>query len=274
MLTFNNHNLMLLTQFALKGKPLIGVVKVTELLNNELYAFDILIKAVLTSEQELIELARKISHENKIGLNLINAVGAYIYNIKDINSNDDFIHKSKYLLTNLAHHLYSTQMVGGSYRKAVKGFIATVENEDKTLSINLTRKFYRYWKAANRQVVESNKKEVLNQFDQKKTLIQLWDNVEAEFFSHLEICLVTQCTESLVDLGLEEKDIVLSSKFAKLITVGLRDEKATSDATYRDAINRTQILLKSDELKKLFLLVSREYYYLWIGNIPKMLRFM
>ena len=271
MLTLNNHNLMLLTQFALKAKPLIGVVKVTELFNNELYTFDILTKAVLTEELVLVDLSKKISYEYKIGFNLINAIASYIHNISHINSNDDFIHKSKSLLTKLANHLYGVKIGGAYYRLAVEAFLLNVENEDKTFSINLARKFYRYWKAANRLVDESNRNEDLKLIDQKKAFIKLWDELDAVFFSHLEMCLLTQYTDSLLNIGLTEKNIVLNSRIAKLIMFELRNEKLTSDDTYRDAINKTQMLFKNEKLEKLFLIVSRELYHFWLGNTTKIL---
>ena len=273
MLALNYHNLMLLTQFALKAKPLIGVVKVSEMLNNELYTLDILIKATVTGELELIELSRKISHECRLGFNLINAIASYIYNINDINSNVDFVFKSKSLLARFAKHLHGIKINKASYRLAVEGFLLIVEKEDRTFSINMTRKFYRYWKASNRLVDESEQKNI-HVMAQKKALTLLWYNIDAQFFSNLEICQLTQYTDSLVVKGLTEKDIVLSSKIAKVIMIELRHEKATSDDTYRDAINRTQVQFKGEELEKLFLIVSREFYHSWVGNTPKILSVM
>lgn len=270
MLALNYNNLVLLNQFALKAKPFIGAVKVTEMFNNELYTLDILIKGAVTGELEVVELSRKISHECRIGFNLINAIASYIYNINTINNNIDFVSKSKFLLTRFANHLYGIKISGASYRLAVEGFLSKVENEDKTFTINMARKFYRYWKAANKLVDESNQKD-LNPIAQKKVFIQLWENIDAHFFSHLEICQLTQYTDSLLDKGLSEKDIVLSSKIAKIIIIELRNEKATSDDTYRDAIDRTQVKFKSEDLEKLFLIVSREFHHSWLGNIPKAL---
>ena len=129
---------MLLTQFTLKAKPLIGVVKVSEMLNIELYSLDILIKATVTGELELVDLFRKISHECRKDYNLINGISSYIYNINVNNSNIDFISKSKSLLTRFADHLYCIKFNGTSYRLAVEGFLLNVENEYKTfLSICL-----------------------------------------------------------------------------------------------------------------------------------------
>lgn len=269
MLTLNNQNLMLLTQFALKAKPLIGAVKVTEMVHNGPYTLDILIKAAVTGELELVDLSKKISYEFKIGFNLINSIASYIYNINSINSNVDFIQKNKSLLTKLANHLYDIKINGASYRLAVERFLLSVENEDKTFSINLARKFYRYWKAANR--LDNNKIEDLNPIAQKKAFVQLWDNIDAQFFSDLEIYQLKQYTDSLLSKGVHEKDIFLSTRIAKMITIELRNELPNSDQAYRDAVDRTQLQFKSEVLEKLFLIVSREFYHSWIGNIPNTL---
>ena len=49
--------------------------------------------------------------------------------------------------------------------------------------------------------------------------------------------------------GLTDKDIVLSSKIAKVNMIELRHDKVTS-YTYRDAINKTQVQFKGEELEK------------------------
>ena len=64
---------------------------------------------------------------------------------------------------------------------------------------------------------------------QKKVLTLLCYNIDAQFLSNLEICQLTQYTDSLVVKGLMEKDIVLSSKIAKVIMVELRHDKVTSE---------------------------------------------
>ena len=273
-MTLNNQRLILLTKFALKAKNHIGAVKVAEMFNNELYAFNILAQANLTDDLELADLSEKISYEFEIGFNLINAMKAYIHNIKEFNGDDEFFHKSKYLLNKLANHLYGIKISGSSYRQAVEELILNVEVGDRTFSINLARKFYRVWRASNKSVAESNNDEAFALIDQKKTFIKLWDNTDNEFFSNLEICVLSYYAESMLDKGYSEKDILLSSRIAKVITIELRNEQINSSDIYRYAIERTQMLFEREELKRLFLIVSREFYHFWLGNVPQKISVM
>lgn len=270
MLDLNYHNLTLLNQFAIKAKPFIGVVKISEMFSNEDYTLDILIKAAVTGELELVDLSRKISYESRTGFNLINAIASYIYNINTINSNVDFIQKTKSILIRFAKHLHGIKVKGATYRSAVEEFLLNVKSEDRTFSIIMARKFYRYWKAANKIADESDQINI-HLMAKKKALTLLWHNIENEIFSHLEGCQLTQYSDSLLDKGLPDKDIILSSKITKIIMLELRNEHLNSYENYRDAIDRTQVLFKGEELEKLFLIVSREFHNHWLGNTSKII---
>ncbi len=270
MLALNYHNLSLLNQFALKAKPIIGVVKVSELFSNEHYTLDILIKAAVTGELELVELSRKIAHESRTGFNLINAIASYIYNLNAINNNADFIQKTKSLLTGFAKQLYGIKIKGASYRLAVEEFLLSVQSDDKTFSINMARKFYRYWKAANRMADDTDNKDI-HLMAQKKALTHLWYGIDDEFFSHLESCQLSQYSDSLLNKGLPEKEIIKSSKIAKLIMTELRYVHPNSLENYRHAIDRTEVFFKDEGLEKLFLIVSREFHDIWLGSNGKII---
>ena len=72
-------------------------------------------------------------------------------------------------------------------------------------------------------------------------------------------------------IGISEKDINLSQKIAKVIILELRIDHSNQDQTYRDAINKTQQLFLRRDLKTISLIVSREFYHFWVGNILKII---
>lgn len=59
-MALTNQNVIEVSQFALKAKKHIGLVKLAEIYTNQSYAVDILIKAVLTSDNQLIKLVKSI----------------------------------------------------------------------------------------------------------------------------------------------------------------------------------------------------------------------
>ncbi len=76
-MTLTNQNVVEVSQFALKAKKHIGLVKLAEIYTNQNYAVDILIKAVLTGDNELIKLVKSVCMQLNIGIDLIIAVQSY-----------------------------------------------------------------------------------------------------------------------------------------------------------------------------------------------------
>ena len=83
--------------------------------------------------------------------------------------------------------------------------------------------------------------------------------------------LVGQLLMQFNNIGISEKDINLSQKIAKVIILELRIDHSNQDQTYRDAINKTQQLFLRRDLKTISLIVSREFYHFWVGNILKII---
>ena len=269
-MTLTNQNLIVLSKFAIKVKKHIDLVKAAEMLNDKQYACDILAQATLSNNQELVDL-KKISNDLDIGGNLISVLESYIHELKAKNSTDDFVHDSKYFLIKLTHHLYGVNIDGISYRQAVEKPLSNIDIRERTFCINLAREFYRCWRAANRSVSEINNEHTLKLDAQKEAFIKLWDDINQEFLSDAENWHLKLYAESVRQLGVSEKDINISQRIAKVITLELRNDRSNPDDTYRDAINRTQALFVRPDLKAFFLIVSREFYHFWVGNIPKII---
>jgi hypothetical protein len=270
-MTLTNNNLMILSKFAMIAKKHIGLVRAIEMLNDKQYACDILIKATLSDSNDLIDLTKKISSELNIGVHLISAIESYINSLKEKNTTDDFVHDSKYFLIKLSHHLYGIKISGISYRQAVEKLLLNVEKKERTFCINLAREFYRFWRSANRSLAEIDNEQTLKLNAQNEEFIKLWDRIDQELFTDTEKWPLKLYAESMRQIGISEKDINLSQKIAKVIILELRNDHSNQDQTYRDAINRTQQLFLRKDLKTISLIVSREFYHYWVGNIPKII---
>ena len=77
-MSLSNENIVLLSKFALKAKIHIGLVKIKAMFTNPRYASNILIKAGLSDNQELVDLTKMVSHELNVNLIEIAAIEAYI----------------------------------------------------------------------------------------------------------------------------------------------------------------------------------------------------
>lgn len=264
-----NKNLMELSKFAIKAKKHIGLVKAAEMFHDQEYASNILVQSALSDNNDLITLTKKISNEFNIGINLIKSIETYINSLKANYSTDEHIHASKYFLIKLTHELYGINIDGVSYRQAVNRLLKNVDIRDRTFCINLARAFYNYWKGENRSFTEINSEQSLKLSTQKVEFLRLWNEMDNEFFSDSENWTLTLYVEAMREIGVSEKDIKTRQKIAKVIAVELRNHVNKLEENYRNAINNIQHLFSNQDMKEFFLIVSREYYSFWVGNIPK-----
>lgn len=262
----NNQNLMVVSKFALQARKHIGLIKVAEMFSNEQYACNILAKATLSDNQELVNFTKLISQEFDVGITLINTIETYIDKIKTKNFNEKFINESKSFLPNLIDHLYGIEIKGASYRDAVEKFLTNVEAKDRTFCVNLAREFYLTWRSANKPISQKDREQAIKSIAKKEAFIKLWDNIDLEIFTDEENLALSLYTESMTKKGLIEKDITISKKIAKVILLELRVDYSTTDHTFRNAIDRTLELFERLDLKTFFLIVSREFYQFWVVN--------
>ena len=144
-MTLNNKNLIVLSKFALKAKRHIGLVMTREMTSNQHYANDILIKATLSDDQELIDLTRKISIELNIGVEVIAAIESYINSLVAKGASDECILDSKRFLGKLAQNIAFISADGASYRQVVDGLLSEAATENRAFNIQLAREFYAFW---------------------------------------------------------------------------------------------------------------------------------
>jgi hypothetical protein len=263
-MTLNNQNLMVMSKFALIARKHIGLVKVAEMYSNEEYACNVMAKATLSNDQELVNFTKLISHELNIGITLINSIESYINKIKTKNFNEKFIHATKFFLPRLTEHLHGIEIKGASYREAVEKFLINVDAKDRTFCVNLAREFYLTWRSANNPTSLTDKDQTIKLMAKKEAFIKKWDNIDLEILTNEENLVLSLYTESMRKRGLILNDIIISQKIAKVIILELRVDYSTTDLSFRNAIDRALELFERLDLKTFFLTVSREFYHFWV----------
>ncbi len=268
-MTLTNQNLIVLSTFSIKARKFVGTVKAIEMFTDQRYASDMLIKATLSNDDELIDLTKKVSSELHIGTNVISAIESYINSLNTKGATSECVRDSKYFLGKLTQNLYGVDTDGTSYRQAVEAFMLNVESEERAFCINLAREFYPLWVNENTPIVEINHEHTYKLSSPKEEFIDLWNSIDQEFFSDIENWPLSLHEASMRKIGVSENDINIRQKIAKVITIELRNDHSSPEETYRDAINRTQHLFIRQDLKEFFLIVSREFYHFWIEQTPK-----
>ena len=263
-------NLIAFSKFAQKAKKHLGLIKSVEMFNDPQYASNTLIQATLSDDDELVLLSKMICNEFKADIRLIRSVETYISELKTKNNSAEFLHENKYYLVKLTHHLSGVKVDGASYRESVEKLLLEVESKKRSFCINLARAFYPMWRNAYRSHKEKEGGKGLHQSIEKENLIKLWNHIDEEFFSDAESWSLNIYIQSMRQIKVSEKDINIRSKIAKLITITLRNEQNKFKVNYRSAVKTVEFMFTSQELKEFYLMVCREYYQFWIGDIPKL----
>lgn len=257
-----NKNIIVFSKFALKAKKHIGVVKLAEIYTNRDYAVDILIKAVLTGDNELIKLVKQICVELNIGVDLIVAVHSYMNTYFSKQSNPKSIDEVKFYLNKLANYLYTIDVDGVAYRQVIDKLIFGLDKKNRDFCITLAREFYPYCRN-NYGVLDQN---IINIEASKIEFVQLWNKIDDEFFSNIESNSLFQYIQFLNQNSLSQSDISISGKIAKVIILEIRNHDQNLKISYRSAINKIQHYFSYNDMQGLFYEVSRQLYKFWINS--------
>lgn len=261
-MVLTNQNVIEVSQFALKAKKHIGLVKLAEMYTNQKYAVDILIKAVLTGDNELIKLVKSLCVQLNIGIDLIIAVQSYMNTCLVKQTNPNLIKEVKFYLNKLANYLYAIHIDGAAYRKVIDKLIYGVDIKDKAFCIELARDFYPYCRN-NYGLSDQGLKSIEAS---KEAFVELWSQINDEFFSDFELNSLNQYLQYLEQTGISESDIQISGKIAKVIILEIRNHDQNLKVSYRKAINKIQHYFSYDDMQGLFYEVSRQFYSFWMSS--------
>jgi hypothetical protein len=265
--TLSNQALALLSQLTHKIRGSAGVIKVSDIVNDQQYAFEIFVQSVLSDDDELVNLTQVINNELKVEQHLINALGAYFKDFKLRAKSKEVLENNKAFLIKLVHYMVGVNVTGLAYRQAVNELIANVEESQKHFCVDIARSFYPYWVNASNALSLKRKTEEIATKSQKETLMDLWHEIEAESLSISENRMIRQYADAMRALRLGVKEMEVRIKIAKVILVELRQFAQTSDG-YRDNIDTIQQLITSTRLKDYILEVSREFYPFCLNPHP------
>jgi hypothetical protein len=264
---FSNKNLIDLSKFTIKARGHIGLVKASDMLRDEQYATEVLVKAALSENEDLITLTKLVSSEFNASEGLINSSQAYVNYLKASKASDDLIHESKYYLIKLNYYLHLIDVSGAAYRQAVNNFIRDFDSSDHAFCIKLAREYYYFWNKSKQALVTNTTKSDLNFSAQKDDFMSLWHKTDDVFYSGEESWAFSMYTKSMKHLGASDEEINIRLKIAKVITLEAKKNPDHSEDNYRDTINIIQSLLSTEDMKKFFVIVSREYYHFWLDSI-------
>jgi hypothetical protein len=255
----SNQAIAVLSRYAQKARGKIGAVKVIDLANNHEYAFDQFAQTVLSDDEELVSLTIKANSELNGEADLINALHAYSKAYKAKSKSEQTVQHNQYFLLKLAKLLYRINLDGFSYRQVVNELSQHEESNKKVFCIGIARDFYPYFINASYTSVDTNQEHALLFHEQKKSLMDLWHELDGRVLSSFESNQISNYAEAMKKIKLAEKEIDVRTKIAKIILIGQQKFTKKADG-YRDNLDEILALISSARLKDYVLVVSREFY--------------
>lgn len=260
--------MLALNHLILKSRKRFGASKASEILENQAYAWELLLQASTSESTELRFLAKEVNQELAIAPNLITALHNYIEQIHHDKKSTQFINHSQHYLKLFAKQLYNIDPNNDAYREASSVFLSTLDKKDHTFCVNLVRSFFTYWKSANEDLSLEKTSSSPKISDHIKELTRLWNDIDATFITTIEEALLSHYQQAVKKINILEDEIKLRAKIAKVIIIRQRKYNKTPEG-YRENITNVQSVFLNKDLLNYFLSVSREFYHSWENVINK-----
>ncbi len=206
----------------------------------------------------------KIPHEKE-------ASNAYLKFLQTKGAAAGTLYKRSVFLDKLTANLAGKALERTEYRQALDATIKTIAADDKHDCLNTAREFYPFWMNDIKAIAAF---QFHYGFDIQSiqwkplptSLKLLTDNLDTEKFSRQENQVLDAYSRALFGAGAEKSLVDTRIKLAKVILICLRDAPIENNKSYRKAVDITLPLFNINEIKQLFLVVVREFYYFWSGD--------
>lgn len=260
--------MLALNNLILKSKKFFGACKTSEILENQTYAWELLLQASTSESTELRFLAKEVNQELMIAPNLLTAINNYIEQIYHDKKSTQFISHSQQYVKLFAKALYDITPNNDAYREASSVFLSSVDKKDRTFCVNLVRSFFTYWKSTNKDLSLEKINNTSKISDHTQELTRLWNDIDTAFITTIEEALLTHYQQAVKKINILEDEIKLRAKIAKVIIIRQRKYNKTPEG-YRENITSVQSVFSNKDLLNYFLSVSREFYHSWENVINK-----
>jgi hypothetical protein len=269
MNTDNSHRIMLIAHFVASAKKMIGHIHGTNLLTDQAYATEHVLRAIFSDNPLLVEQAKNLSVELNLNVNLIRGMDQYLQACKGTRPELDYI-KTRDFLIELSRFVYTIYADGDEYRQAADNFLNTLHTDDVPFALNLIRELYFFWNIEENPPAIEKIGTVLNGLFKAQPnntyLVERWNDVDNVKLSDVEHDKLQLYVEALIGSAISYDAVRTRKKFAKIIVLELRAQVDRTEKSYRSVVKKVKSAIQKDDLKGFFIQVSREFYHFWMGE--------
>lgn len=199
------------------------------------------------------------------------ALKAYLMLLRKKGASEDMLEEREALLLRLTEVVADKPGDIYLYRDAVEDLLETIDRMDRPVFLLVAREYYPFWIGDIKTIAMLYNDEELN-FDPNQwrpkeiNLKEIWGVLDKEKFSVAENWPLKAYVHALRQEGAEQTLVDVRAKLVKLLLVRLRDAPEKCHKNYRIAVDATMPLFDMRDVRNLFLVVVREFYYFWSGD--------
>lgn len=199
------------------------------------------------------------------------ALGAYLRLLRNKGASIEALKQREDFLSKLLPDLAGEPNEGRLYRDIVENLLETIDKTQWSFYLPVAREFFPFWIKDIKAIAALNADAG---FDVEPpqwqpldcNLKALWAILDKEKFAVAETWPLKSYTLALRQEGASQTLVDTRVKLVKLLLVRLRDAPDKHHKLYRIAVDSTVPLFAMREMRQLFLIVVREFFYFWIGD--------
>lgn len=199
------------------------------------------------------------------------ALKAYLLLLRKKGASEDMLQEREALLLRLMDVVADMPGDDYLYRDAVENLLETIDKLDRPVFLLVAREYYPFWIGDIKTIAILYNDEELN-FDPNQwrpkeiVLKEVWPALDKEKFSVAENWPLKAYVHALRQEGADQALVDIRAKLVKLLMLRLREAPEKSHKNYRIAVDATVPLFDMRDVRNLFLIVVREFYYFWNGD--------
>lgn len=198
------------------------------------------------------------------------AVHDYLALLREKGANTASINKRKHFLRHLTDWLKNKPHTGDFYRAGVDAVLERFDEEEtRYFFLVVAREFYYFWIGDMRSVAMTMVSGVFEnepiRIEINETLLDLFARIDTVAWSEAEESCIAGYVSCLEHLDYPMASVDIRERILRVVLLKLRG-LPVNGATFRAVVDAMMPLFKKAEGRYMFLAVTREFYYFWMGD--------
>lgn len=199
------------------------------------------------------------------------ALGAYLKLLQNKGASEASLEQRKEFLLKLVPSIVDLPNHGFLYRDAVEDFLEGIDKAKWAFCLAVAREYFPFWTKDIKAIAALNSDAAFDVDPVQWQTLEcdlkvVWASLKNEKFSHVDTLALKAYTTALNKKGADKALVETRIKLVKLLLLRLKDVTNKNAKIYRKAADATLPVFEIKEMRYLFLIVVREFYYFWIGD--------